>query len=107
LKDRGAAEDFDKAIEINSRDAGAYLNRGVVRQEDGDKRGALADYEQAIKLEPQLAQAYANRGIVLMEQGRYGESIKDMEKAISLDESLKARLSGYISEMKKRRAPRR
>ncbi|MDQ3817096.1 MAG: tetratricopeptide repeat protein [Acidobacteriota bacterium] len=100
-------EDFDKAIEINPRDAGVYGNRGVVRQQDGDRRVAVGAYEQAIKLDPQLAQAYANRGIVLMELGRYDEAIKDMEKAIWLDESLKAQLSRHIAEMKKGRAPRR
>ena len=34
-----------------------YLNRGMLRQMDGDRTGAIADYRQVLKLNPDDAQA--------------------------------------------------
>ncbi|MBO1062429.1 MAG: serine protease, partial [Aphanizomenon flos-aquae CP01] len=65
---REAAAAINKAIELSPR-AAFYNNRGIVRDELGDKQGAIDDYTQAIKINPNLAQAYNNRGIVRNELG--------------------------------------
>ena len=60
---QGAITDYDKAIEINPQDAGAYSNRGSAKDDLGDYQGAIVDYDKAIEINPQYASAYLNRGI--------------------------------------------
>ncbi len=67
-KYREAAAAINKAIELSPR-AAFYSNRGVVRDELGDKPGAIDDYNLAIKFNPNLAQAYYNRGNVRYDLG--------------------------------------
>jgi tetratricopeptide (TPR) repeat protein len=55
-----AFADFDRAIQLNPKDATIYLNRGRARQYD-DRNGALADFDQAVKLKPDYAEAYLRR----------------------------------------------
>jgi lipoprotein NlpI len=51
----GALADFNRALEINPKNAGAYSRRGVTRQLTGDFSGALSDYDQFIALKPDAA----------------------------------------------------
>jgi lipoprotein NlpI len=48
----GALTDFNRALEINQKNANAYSRRGVARQLEGDFSGALSDYDQFIALKP-------------------------------------------------------
>ena len=59
---RQAIEDYDRAIEINPENAGAYYNRGVAYGKLGDHRQAIEDYDRAIEINPEYAEAYNNRG---------------------------------------------
>ena len=51
-----AIADFDKAIELNPKDARAYYNRGVVKDELKQYKEAIADYDKAIELNPKDVQ---------------------------------------------------
>ncbi|WP_137669243.1 tetratricopeptide repeat-containing S1 family peptidase, partial [Sphaerospermopsis reniformis] len=62
-KYREAEAAINKAIELSPR-AAFYNNRGVIRDELGDKQGAIDDYNQAIKINPNYANAYIGRGNV-------------------------------------------
>ncbi|MFN7202304.1 MAG: tetratricopeptide repeat protein [Aphanizomenon sp.] len=42
---------------MNPNYADAYYNRGIVRNDLGDKQGAIDDYTLAIKINPNDAQA--------------------------------------------------
>ena len=44
---QGAIDDFNKAIEINPKDAVAYLSRGVARELVYDLEGACRDWRKA------------------------------------------------------------
>jgi tetratricopeptide (TPR) repeat protein/S1-C subfamily serine protease len=81
---REAEVAINKAIELSPR-AGFYINRGVVRNELGDKQGAIDDYNQAIKINPNYAQAYYNRGIVRNELGDKPGAIDDYTLAIKIN----------------------
>lgn len=48
----GALKDFNRALEINPGNGGAYARRGVARQLTGDFAGARSDYDQFIEVEP-------------------------------------------------------
>jgi hypothetical protein len=48
----GALADYNRAQEINPRNADIYSRRGVIRQILGDYSGALSDYDKFIELKP-------------------------------------------------------
>ncbi len=46
---KGAIEDYDRALEIDSTNAEIWLNRGIAREKSNDLKGAFADYTIAIE----------------------------------------------------------
>ncbi|ALB41433.1 MULTISPECIES: tetratricopeptide repeat protein [unclassified Anabaena] len=84
---REAAAAINKAIEFSPR-AGFYYNRGIVRDDLGDKPGAIDDYTQAIKFNPNYADAYYNRGIVRDDLGDKPGAIDDYTQAIKINPNL-------------------
>jgi tetratricopeptide (TPR) repeat protein/S1-C subfamily serine protease len=79
-----AAAAINKAIELSPR-AAFYNNRGIVRDDLGDKQGAIDDFNQAIKINPNYAQAYNNRGIVRDDLGDKQGAIDDFNQAIKIN----------------------
>ena len=47
---RGAIEDYTKAIKLKPDFAGAYYNRGIVYKIQGDKKTAIKDFQKAAEL---------------------------------------------------------
>jgi tetratricopeptide (TPR) repeat protein len=88
--DLEALAKYDRAIEINQKDADAYNERGILKQEKlNDTQGALADYNRAIQIDPNLAVAYNNRGNV--KQGQLNDTqgaLSDYNRAIKLNPDL-------------------
>lgn len=82
---RGAIADYDQAIQLDRKNASAYVNRGVARHELGDKKGAIADYDKAIQLNPKNALDYYNRGNIRHELGDKEGAIFDYDKAIQIN----------------------
>ena len=66
---KGAIEDYEKALEINPRHAGALNNRGIVKEEMGNPKGAIEDYTKALEINPRQADTIYNRGIIKEELG--------------------------------------
>jgi lipoprotein NlpI len=64
---------------------GAYLNRGLAYDAEGDYDHALADYDQAIRLDPNNATAYNNRGNAYQKMDYNERAIADYNEAIRLD----------------------
>ena len=73
-----------QAINLGSKWAGDYINRGVIHYHRNNFRGALGDYDQAVKLAPRDADCYYNRGVMRQEVGDYNNALSDLNKAISL-----------------------
>jgi len=81
----GAIADYNRAIELNPKDARAYYNRGIAKRAKGDLDGAIADFSRAIELDPKYAIAYNNRGIAKDDKGDLDGAIGDYNRAIELD----------------------
>ena len=62
--------------------AAAYNNRGIGRQENGDRQGAIEDYLKAISIKGDYALAYYNKGGIEYEMKEYEIAIDDYTKAI-------------------------
>lgn len=58
-----AIKTFDKAIELNPRDAVAYSNRGAAYGQIGNYKQQFEDSNRAIELNARDAVAYNNRGV--------------------------------------------
>jgi TonB family protein len=80
-----AVGDYNKAIELNPADSGAYYNRG--RANSGRKSYDLAilDYNKTIELDPKDSNAYLDRGDIYEKKGNLQQAVSDYEKAVEFD----------------------
>jgi len=74
-----------QAINLGSKWAGDYINRGIIHYHRHNYRGALSDYDQAVSLAPREADTYYNRGIMRQEVGDYNRALEDFNTAIELE----------------------
>jgi tetratricopeptide (TPR) repeat protein len=81
----GALADYNRAIELDAKDAAAYNGRGNVKKAKHDLDGALADYSRAIELNGGNAVAYYNRAITRQDKGDLDGALTDFGPAIQLD----------------------
>jgi tetratricopeptide (TPR) repeat protein len=79
---KGALEDYNRALELETGDPEIWLNRGLVREKLNDLKGAYSDYTKAIALKEDYDKAWLNRGNVLNKQGKYKEAIEDYTIAL-------------------------
>jgi len=77
-----ALADFNKAIELDAKNAGAYDNRGVLYLRQGDYEKALSDVNKAIELDPQKSGSYDNRGLILSQKGESNQALVEYNKAL-------------------------
>ena len=83
-----AIEAFNKAIEINPKDAVAYNNRGAAYGQMGNYKQQIEDSNKALQINPKDAVAYNNRGVAYGELGNYEQEVDDCTKAIELSPKL-------------------
>ncbi|MDD4580243.1 MAG: tetratricopeptide repeat protein [Methanothrix sp.] len=82
-----ALECYNKSIQINSKDADAWVNRGNALYKLGRLDEAIESYTNAIEIDPESEDAYNQKGIALGSRGEYSLSIEDFKKATSINES--------------------
>ena len=89
-----------QAINLGSKWAGDYINRGLLHYRRHNYRGALADYDQAVKISPREADCYYNRGMMRQEVGDYNRALEDFNTAIELEpEKVEMRYQRALVEM--------
>src|SRR6266496_5648455 len=81
----GAIADYDRAIQLDPKDAAIYNNRGLAKQEKGDLDAAIVDFNLAIQLNPKDAVACSNRGNAKRDKGDLDGAILDYNRAIRFD----------------------
>jgi tetratricopeptide (TPR) repeat protein len=82
---KGALEQFDRAVQIDSDMPEIYFHRGNLYcdwEKQYDK--AIADYNKAVALKPDYLQVYINRANIYKLQAKYDEAIADYNKAVAL-----------------------
>ncbi len=82
-----AIENFQKALQINSRYAEVYHNLGDAFIQKGNRIEAIQQYEQALAIDPEDEPSHVNLGIVLYQSGRIDEAVVHYQKALEIDSS--------------------
>ncbi len=75
---------WDNAIQKDPQDAMNWLNRGICREQAGQKELAHQDYDESIRLNPDLGFAHMKKGILLSNQQQYASAIVHLERALQL-----------------------
>jgi len=79
-----AMEQFQKAREIQPRDALTHNNLGNALLRKGRMDEAMEHFQKAIDIQPGFAQAHNNLGIVLFQKGQVDEAIAHFQKALAI-----------------------
>ena len=79
-----AADAYDRAVRLDSRDAEAICDRGFARSCSGALDMAIADFTEAIRLDPGYSQAYYRRGLAYQKTGDIAKAREDLARARSL-----------------------
>ena len=80
-----ALDAYDRAIELNSRDAIAYFSRGTVYRSLKQYKQAIENFDRAISLAPDFVHAYYIRGNVYSDLKQCERAIEDYNRAIALN----------------------
>lgn len=101
---KGAIEDYTKALYIYPKGYKSYMNRGIARDAINDKGGAIADFDEAIKIFPRFAESYYNRGMTKASMNEFKEALDDFDAAINLNNnyseaySLRGNTKGMLNQ---------
>jgi tetratricopeptide (TPR) repeat protein len=82
--DRTFAE-LNRAVEVNPKSGGAYMDRGFFYQEKKQYDLALADFSKAIELNPMDEFPYRNRAILYESRNQFDLAIADYSRVIALN----------------------
>ena len=85
---QGAVRDYNQAIEVDSTDARAFVQRGQAENALGRSGNALKSYSQAIRLDPNLAAAYLNRCLTKSNLNDQPGAISDCTEATGINPNL-------------------
>ena len=91
-----------RAIQLDSKYAPAYCDRGLAWAMKGELDKAVADLSTAIQLAPTGGRSYFNRGSTYFQKGEYDKAIADYTDAIRLhpDYAEAYRDRGYVRTLK-------
>jgi len=81
--DLKAMEDYQHAIKIDDKQAGAHYNLAQCMRRLNLRQQAITEYQRSIELDPWMVEAHNNLGITLRELGRRDEAVVEFKKAIA------------------------
>ncbi len=99
IQDKGALEDINRSIELDSNNSIHYLQRGYIRLKNKDFENAMIDVEKSIQLDPSNNLSYCLRGEIRLEQKLYEKAIDDFNTSIEFQEPV-----NYIAHYSRGRA---
>ena len=80
-----AIADYNKAIELNSKDSTIFFSRALAHFNNKSFSLAIADFDKVVELDPKEAMAYFKRGNALEKVGNFEKALTDYKKAVELD----------------------
>ncbi|MBI3547885.1 MAG: tetratricopeptide repeat protein [Elusimicrobia bacterium] len=80
-----AAEDYDRALELNPDFQWGYWYRGKDYREIGERGKALSDFTKFLTYNPDNTEALYLRSNVYFSLGNYDEAIHDLDKVLAID----------------------
>ena len=79
-----ALKNYSKAISLDSKYFGAYLNRGSIYIARMELDKAIADFTKAIEINPNVYEAWALRGAVYSQKANFDMVIGDYTRALAI-----------------------
>lgn len=92
-----AAEDFRRALVLNSKLADAHFNLGNALADLNRHREAAPAYREAVALKPDFLQAWHNLGEVLQAQGDLNAAMEAYKTAMRLEPGSFARIVNSLA----------
>ena len=77
--------ELDKSIELDSKNADLYYDRGSIKNLLNDTNGAIEDFTVAINIDPNFIKAYYQRGICLFLSQDFSGAKSDLSVALNYD----------------------
>lgn len=94
-----ALADYDRALELNSRQAKVYNNRANCYAAMGYLAEAIADYETALDLDPANLHAWINQGITFRDLEMYPQAVENFDLALRFNQLLQSNSSPAQREL--------
>lgn len=88
LKSDEELKDLSSALELDTRNATAYAQRGDVSAQHGAIERALSDYTSSLYSDSNAAAVYLRRGLSRAILGLFTEALQDFQEALKLDPNL-------------------
>jgi tetratricopeptide (TPR) repeat protein len=76
---------FDKALEINPTDAGAWSGKGIALDQLGRREEAMKCYDKALEINPGAAYVWSNKIGVLTYLKKFEEAIVCLDKLLEIE----------------------
>ena len=83
-----ALTEFNRAVQLDAKNALAYQGRGNVYSTKGEYDRAIADYTKALELDGELSLSFVNRGLAYVKKRQPERAIGDYTEALKLDPKL-------------------
>ena len=80
-----AKNKFLKALELNPKNATAYIYLGIIDDRNGDLKSAESRFAAAVKADPRSASAHNNHGASLVKLGRTKEATQEFLNSLYID----------------------
>jgi tetratricopeptide (TPR) repeat protein len=84
---KGAIEDYNKALKMDSMDWTVLYNLGISKAKLQDYSGAIADYTKSIGIHPDAA-SYFNRAISSFKSALYENAIADLDTTLAMNQKI-------------------
>ncbi len=95
---------YDRAIELNPGDTGAYYKRGISHHVLGQDELAIADFDHVVELDSRNTDGYFRRAVVRASRGEVAEAIADLQQALSVsdDPDDRAEIEELMEDLRRR-----
>ena len=102
-----AANHFERAVQLDPRDAEALDRLAMLRFGEQNYEAAFGLYQSLIEVNPDNAQTHSNLGATLYYLGRPEEALQSFERALALDPELETARTGrdQLRRMVRQQAP--